>query len=499
MMNKCALMVTIVPPFPDDQGNRVVTRNVMDVIISCGYKIDMVLQGNYDQKNFEQHFKEKAKVFRTNGRDNFKESVSMTFKKEIQDEIRKTLNDGKVDPYQESNLRELFLAANQYHPFSFISDETVNIVEKLVIQKEYDFILCNYIYCLRVVSELRNNYNLPPVITITHDAISRLNKQALEYGINTEHRACSASIEAECLNYSDVVCCITNYEQKYFTSIGVQAKCILMEYDSYERMEDLEVEYEAYENKTICFFASGNPLNERGIKDFLQYCWKDIIKVDPQMKLLIMGKICDKITKKHKNVTLVGSVSEDKLISNMRRSFVSINPVYLGTGLKIKSVDSICLGLPLVSFYCGIEGLEELEDIAFLRANDWEDFRDKILLLSRDKELWNRIRTDGKKNAKERFSKKAVYKDFINLICKIKEIEGRRSIKEETAFFRKDKVELYINNNFVGSTILLEEGEQLLRSKLKKGIFNKNIEIVISKNSDKDQILGQEMRINVRI
>lgn len=422
-MEKHVLMISIVPPFPDDQGNRVVTRNVMDTVISCGYQIDLILQGGYDQKKFEEHYQGHVNVFQTGLKKDFKEHVHMPLKQELQEKVRGILQNSMEDPYQEAILQELFLAANHYHPFSFLSDETVNMAVRLVKSRVYDFILCNYIYSLRAVKELKEKQNLPPVIVITHDAISRLDKQALEYGIHTEHRACSVAMEAQCLNYADIVCCITSYEQKYFKNIGVHAKCIRMEYDAYERIGELIVDETAYENKIISFFASANPLNEKGIHGFLQHCWEEILEKEQHMKLLIMGNICSKIGTKYKNVTLAGRMSEEALLENMKKSFLSINPVYLGTGLKIKSVDSICMGLPLVSFDCGIEGLEDLEEIAFLRASQWEDFTEKILLLSRDKKRWECMRLKSKEAARKRFSKEGVYREFVEEIRKIQMLE----------------------------------------------------------------------------
>lgn len=495
------LMVTIVPPFPDDQGNRVVTRNVMDIVISCGYKIDMVLQGGYDKKRFAEHYKDHVEVVNTRAKENFRESVHMPYKQEIQQQIRKILQNESMDEYQKAIFTEMFLAANHYHPFDFLSDETVQATVRLLHDRQYDMILCNYIYSLRVVKELADTHVLPPVIVITHDSISRLNRQALEYGMNTEHRACSAPMEAECLNYADVVCCITDYERKYFLDIGVKAKCIRMEYDAYERIGNLTVKQKAFDDKIICFFASGNPLNEKGIKDFLQYCWKDIIAEEPHMKLMIIGNICEKIDKKkkYKNVTLAGKVSEEQLMEYMSKAFLSVNPVYIGTGLKIKSVDSICMGLPLVSFACGVEGLEELENIAYLKADDWKDFKNKILMLSRDRKKWEQMRVEGKAAGRKRFSKEEVYKGFTD---SVKNIQKTGSvIKENAELCRKDNqnAELFVNGKFMGSVDLENNSEKMLCSKVGKGLFSKNIEIGISKRAGSNDMPKENLRIDINV
>ena len=416
-MDKKILFITIVPPFPDVQGNRVVTKNYMDLFIGEGYHIDTVIQAGYDEKAVKDHFSNNVSMFRTNKCIADEKEIEIEeYKKSIREQMQIFLKSDTAD-YEITTIRELFCAANHRHPFSFISNQTVEKAEELIVENSYSFIVCNYTYTLRVIKELRKKYKLPPVITITHDALSRLDIQTLDYGIDTIGRACSKEIEAQCLNFSDIVCCISKYELEYFKSIGVVSKRVLVEYDAFEHTGQSELSAENFNNRKICFFASGNPLNEQGIKLFLENCWTEILKKIPDAKLNIIGDICQKIQNKNENVFLLGRLDESDLINVLKESTIAINPVFLGTGLKIKSVDMICMGLPFVSFPCGIEGLEELEGCSFLVARDWNDFTSKVICLLHNEKMWNEIRMQGKKAAKSRFSKENVYADLLNAIA----------------------------------------------------------------------------------
>lgn len=410
-MGKKILFITIVPPFPDDQGNRVVTRNYMDYFISRGYNIDVVLQAGYDAKRAKEYYGDKVTFYRTFGNAGEKDEAMYRIKENEKERIAELLDQEK-DIYKKSILEEMFCAANHYHPFSMISDETVDRTEKCIQENIYDYIVCNYIYSLRPIVELRNKYEMPKVITITIDAVSRLDQQALYYGINTGNRACSKLMEAECLNQSDVVCAISRFEKKYFEEIGVEKKCILVEYDGYEQAGKIEFGKRNHDNLQVCFFASGNPLNEKGILHFLDKSWPRVIEKHPESKLIIMGNICGKIENNYTNVELLGRVDETELFQNMRNSFLAINPTYLGTGLKIKSVDMICAGLPFVTFQCGVEGHEDLDGKAFLIADDWDDFADKINILMDDFSLWENLCDGARQAGAEYFSKESVYKEL---------------------------------------------------------------------------------------
>nr|WP_300825230.1 glycosyltransferase [uncultured Acetatifactor sp.] len=416
-MNKKILFITMVPPFPDTQGNRVVTRNFMSLLIREGYYIDIVIQAGYDERAIKDNFADKVSIFRTyKSVADEKEIEIEEYKKKIREQMHFFLENDAID-YEISTLKEIFCAANHRHPFSFISNQTVEKAEELFVENSYSYIVCNYAYSLRVIEKLGQKFELPPVITITHDALSRLDIQTFSYGIDTIGRACSKAVEAECLNFSDIVCCISKYELDYFKAIGVKSRRVLVEYDAFEHTGESELNSENFINKKICFFASGNPLNEQGIKLFLENCWIEILKRVPGAKLDIIGDICQKIQNKYDNVSLLGRLDESDLINALKESTIAINPVFLGTGLKIKSVDMICMGLPFVSFPSGVEGLEELESCSFLMAREWDDFTDKVVFLLQDEQMWNEIRIRGKQAAKSRFSKEKVYADLLNAMA----------------------------------------------------------------------------------
>lgn len=436
---KKVLMVSIVPPFPDDQGNRVATRNIMNCILELGYNIDLVLQAGYDRKGLQAAYGNRVKVIETKSADSFDERNNKEKKRHIK-ELLKEFSESEFDAIIKD---EIFDACNHFHPFSFISCDTVEKCETLLKENEYGFIVCNYIYTLRVIRDLEKKFNLPKVFVITYDAVSRLDFQAREFGIDTAYRACSARMEADCLNYSDVVCCITDFEKRYFERIGVKRKRVLMEYDAEESIGEEGLEEDVYEKRKIIFIGSNNPLNQLGIKGFLEKCWGKISEEVPGTKLSIIGNVCNSLDEyRRADVILRGRLSEDDVKEEMRSAFASINPVYLGTGLKIKSVDALCFGLPLVSTPCGIEGLESFINKGCLLANNWDEFSDQLLRLYNNKGLWEKLRKGALEGSKARFSKEAVYSEFLQAVSEGGAHELSDVEKSNTGFLSCNQTEV---------------------------------------------------------
>jgi glycosyltransferase involved in cell wall biosynthesis len=408
---KKVLFLSIVPPFPNNQGNRLVTLNVMDHLVNNGCRIDAVFQTGGDRKSFEKHFHNKVNVYEVKNI-NFEERFDIQTRNKIKD----LLKTARFDGYNEGIKKEIFYAANHFHPFAYIGDEMVKTARELLAKNHYELILCNYIYCLRVVKELKEMTAQTKRMVITIDAISRLDEQAYTFGIDTSYRACSREMERECLEYADYVVAISQSEREYFKNIGVTREIILSEYNAYDNLKDLSIQKENFHRKEILFAASGNPLNKKCIHDFLTRSWPSVVSRIPGATLVIMGTVSQAVPGNYKNVIIKGMVSYDEYMRQMGSATISINPVYLGTGLKIKTVESISIGLPTVSFPAGIEGLEDLKGQAFLRAKDWVDFADQCVTLLTDYDKWNHMRQRAREIAAKRFSAAVVYKEIDKIL-----------------------------------------------------------------------------------
>lgn len=412
------LFITVVPPFPDDQGNRVVTKAYMDYFVSRGYCIDVIMQCTYDEKKLIEHFGECVSVYQTSFNEDEASSKVSEWMELVRNQAKEQIEEIDIE-YEKEIIRDVYYAANHKHPFSKISNETVIKAKELLGKNKYKYIVCNYTYSLRVVRELKRSMNLPPSIVIAHDALSRLDAESLYYDIPTYGLACSQDTERDCLNEADIICAISKYEKDYFHDMNPAWNVILVEYPSWNNNKET-VKETSFDRKQIVFFGSGNGPNTKGINEFLENSWQDIKRQIPNVKLVIAGKICNKIQHADSSVILLGRLSEEELWSKICESTIGINPVYIGTGLKIKSVDMMCAGLPFVSFPIGIEGVEELDNFAFETAEDWQQFTKKTVMLLNDFNKWNHNRIVGGDKSRERFSPDYAYKELSQELNYIK-------------------------------------------------------------------------------
>lgn len=135
----------------------------------------------------------------------------------------------------------------------------------------------------------------------------------------------------------------------------------------------------------IGFIASSYPLNIDGLSWFLNKVWCS--KGFRNCQLDIYGSICSYgyYFKKFHNVNFIGPYNKpDEVYCKVD---ILINPVRLGSGLKIKNIEALGSGIPLITLEHGAIGLEEISEDGFLTAQNSHDFRDKLLLLISDYKL----------------------------------------------------------------------------------------------------------------
>jgi glycosyltransferase involved in cell wall biosynthesis len=155
---------------------------------------------------------------------------------------------------------------------------------------------------------------------------------------------------------------------------------------------------------TILYVGSSNPYNVHGLRQFLDQAWPSILKDVPNATLRIVGGI-PRIERAHGDpVVHVGRVSDQELAREYQTAHVVINPQVAGTGLKIKCVEALSAGCPLVMNRAAADGLEQGEGTAFLVAKDWPEFADHVVRVLSDDVLRQELAMKAQGFAEEMFS-----------------------------------------------------------------------------------------------
>ncbi len=111
-------------------------------------------------------------------------------------------------------------------------------------------------------------------------------------------------------------------------------------------------------------------------------------------------------------VQIAANVSDAELAAWYGRARVAVIPLTFGAGVKLKVVEALRDGLPLVTTDIGAEGLPGIQDVAAIR-NDAEGFAAATCLLLQDDTLWTRQAAGQVAYARSRFSEAALRENLL--------------------------------------------------------------------------------------
>ena len=138
----------------------------------------------------------------------------------------------------------------------------------------------------------------------------------------------------------------------------------------------------------IIYVASNNPHNIAGINWFL----KEVLPFLENTEIHIIGKICTEIGD-YEKVVKHGMV--DDLNDFYNRAKVAICPMLSGTGIKIKVIEALSYGIPVVTNRRGVDGLVNKKENGCLVTDDAKIFAGEIMHLLNDKVYYAQIQNEG--------------------------------------------------------------------------------------------------------
>lgn len=130
------------------------------------------------------------------------------------------------------------------------------------------------------------------------------------------------------------------------------------------------------------------PPNVDGIQWFVKYIFPLVKRNLSEARFLIIGKEPPRnITQLHndKDIFVLGFVEDIEDI--YAKTGVFIVPLRIGSGIRIKIINAMARGLPVVSTSVGCEGMDVVNGKHLLIADKAEDFADAVISLLKSKDL----------------------------------------------------------------------------------------------------------------
>lgn len=257
---------------------------------------------------------------------------------------------------------------------AFCSDGFIELLLAIVACCDPVAILASYVFMSRCLSVLGGRIFK---IVDTHDVFSSKVEKVMRYGIENDIPLTTEE-EAAMLTRADLAVAIQPEEERELRAMcpGLATVTAGVDFDFPEYVpppSDL---------LRIVYIGSGNSLNCKGLRDFQRFAWPIVKRRHPRAELYVVGDVGTAVYLDNPSIIVCGPVADlDPVYASAR---VVINPSIAGTGLKIKTLEALIHGRPIVLWPSGVDGMDACTRQLCQVAGDWFDFAEKVVALLED-------------------------------------------------------------------------------------------------------------------
>ncbi|TVQ66791.1 MAG: glycosyltransferase [Balneolaceae bacterium] len=372
MVNK-VLIISPVPLFPVYSGNRKRIYAICRSLMQMGYSIDFFYTG------FEKTLSDEHKNF-INGRV-LEHSVNRNHG--LLKELKIRLNEIWNGLFMRADfIKRVIFDGFDSGRYNHSLHEYKSVRKVLLLQKQLSLSKSDYSAVIVNYAVFTHYFSLfdSEVVKIVdaHDKLTDRYKIFLSKGGKpSTWFSLRYTDEMRALRRADILWAITDEEEEYYRGMLSDTEMNIM---TLGHIQPFQKAVKLCGSKTILMVGSDNQLNISGFYWFYERVWKTIRNSLPGVRILVAGSICKKLPDfaKEDGIVLYGSYNtEDEIFT---KADLCINPMQEGTGLKIKTVEALSFGKPVLSALSGAAGLSA--------------FRDKGLICSDDPDFWKKTLTE---------------------------------------------------------------------------------------------------------
>ncbi|MEI8137913.1 MAG: glycosyltransferase family 4 protein, partial [Bacteroidota bacterium] len=374
-------------PYPSNDGSSIAIYNMAQGLIENGVKLHLLTI------NTKKHFKP----------DN---EVPVSFKE----------NSNYFSVFQNTDtsvfgaLLNLFSTKSYFVSrfyFKDFNDKLIDILNK----NSFDIIQIEGVF-MAVYLDTIKKYSNAKIVLRAHNVenkiwerhLSNSKKSILNFYLTLQNKRLK-KFEIEIVKSVDAIVPITDYDKQLFEQMGFEKSiftCITgVDVDLYQTKQNVQVK-----PKTVFYFGSMDWMpNQEAVNWFLENCWAKVSEAVHDAKFVIAGRGVPQsfLQLNLPNVLVIENVIDSKAF--YQKYQIMLVPLLSGSGLRIKIIEGMAYGKPIVSTSVGAEGIYCDTKKDLIIADNSEDFSNAVIEL---------LNNPVKRIALEKNAASFAYKEFDN-------------------------------------------------------------------------------------
>ena len=245
------------------------------------------------------------------------------------------------------------------------------------------------------------------------------------------YRIVAALESKRVINYEKKVCQLADLifaspnDIDHLEDIGIdRSKCRITYHlgdDSQLTLPDMAFEET---KKQLLYIGTLNwEANIDGLLWFLNEVWPKVYSTDNEITLKIVGKNPDirllDAAKDHSGIEFTGFVEELEPLFKESRLFLA--PLRFGSGIKVKVLNAMCRGIPVITTDVGAEGIDVSNGVHLIIENEAEKMAHSILKYLEAKEQWQIIAKNSRNIIREKYNWEIVLGDMSDELLRLQD------------------------------------------------------------------------------
>lgn len=312
-------------------------------------------------------------------------------------------------------LTSLF-RGDSYNIQRFVSADFERLLSGILKENEFDIVQLEGLYLLPYLLTIRKFSNAKIVLrahNIEHLIWERNSKMAKPgakkwYLQNLASRM--KEFEIYNLNSCDALIPISTVDAAKFVELGCKLPLhtcpVGIPLDDMAEMDD---------PPTLCYLGSMDwAPNREGVEWFLDYVWPKVNSQFPELKFYVAGRNfpSDFPEKDYPQVEIVGEVENSRAF--LRSKTMMVVPLFSGSGIRVKILEAMAEGRPVISSTIGAEGINAVDGAHLLIADTPDAFARQIRRLLKDKDEARRMGMHARAFIRENYDNRKLVSDLID-------------------------------------------------------------------------------------
>lgn len=314
-----------------------------------------------------------------------------------------------------------FILGKSYHVARFVSEKFKTKLVQVLKANDYDIVQLETLFMVPYVQLIRANSKSKIVLrlhNIEHLIWQRMysqNKYSSK-GIYFQYLFKTLrDYELKALNRVDALLPITEKDAEFFKKhTATRIQTIPYGVELPETTGDQKTE-----NALFYIGAMNWMPNIEGIQWFLKDVWPALSGKFPQLKFYLAGREMPQwlLQLKTKNIIILGEVPDAKQF--VRSKKIAIVPLFSGSGIRIKIIESMSLGKAVVSTRVGAEGIDYEDGKNIFIADTANEFVQAVSTLYEQPEVTEKMGMEARRLIIEKHQNHEIIRQLTKLYQEI--------------------------------------------------------------------------------